>query len=177
MKTRIANAADLDGLTQTVTAAFARDPLWNWAIPDSRRVAVWWRFLIASALRYSSTWISGDYAAAAVWIPPGGTELTEAEEERVEPLLTELVGPRAPAVIELLGRFDACHPHDEPHHYLSLLAVHPDHMGQGIGMGLLAENLEQLHRDGTPAYLESTNPANDRRYERLGFTQVGSFST
>ena len=25
--------------------------------------------------------------------------------------------------------------------------------------------------------LESTNPANDRRYERIGFKKVGSFST
>jgi hypothetical protein len=28
-----------------------------------------------------------------------------------------------------------------------------------------------------PAYLESTNPANDRRYEGVGFERVGEFST
>jgi len=177
MKTRIATASDLDGLTATITAAFAGDPLWNWAIPDLRAVEVWWRFLIASALRYDSTWISGDYAAAAVWIPPGGTELTHAEEERVEPLMAELVGPRAPAVLELLDRFETSHPQEEEHSYLSLLAVHPDHRGRGLGMGLLAENVETLDSEGVPAYLESTNPANDRRYERLGFRQVGSFTT
>ncbi len=28
-----------------------------------------------------------------------------------------------------------------------------------------------------PAYLESSNPANDRRYEALGFKRIGAFST
>jgi hypothetical protein len=28
-----------------------------------------------------------------------------------------------------------------------------------------------------PAYLESTNPENDKRYERLGFVRRGEFST
>ena len=177
MAPRIATPSDLDGLTATMTGAFGQDPVWNWAIPEPRDLAVFWRFLIASALRYDTTWISGDYEAAAVWIPPGGTELTEGDEEQLEPLLTELIGPRAPAVLELLERFEASHPHDEPHYYLSLLGVHPDHRGRGIGMALLAENLEQLDREGVPAYLESTNPANDRRYERVGFRKVGSFST
>jgi hypothetical protein len=40
-------------------------------------------------------------------------------------------------------------------------------------MGLLAHNLAQFDAEGAPAYLESTNPANDRRYERLGFVKVG----
>jgi hypothetical protein len=38
--------------------------------------------------------ITGDYAAAAVWIPPDGVELTEEEEEGVEPLIRDLIGPR-----------------------------------------------------------------------------------
>jgi len=29
---------------------------------------------------------------------------------------------------------------------------------------------------GVPAYLESTNPANDHRYERAGFRSVGGFT-
>ncbi len=28
-----------------------------------------------------------------------------------------------------------------------------------------------------PAYLESSNPANNARYERVGFERIGSFST
>jgi GNAT superfamily N-acetyltransferase len=177
MKTRVANGSDLDGLTATLTAAFESDPLWGWAFPDPRDLAVWWRFVIGSALRYPCVWITGDYAAASVWIPPDGTELTEAEEKRVKALLNELIGSRARVVMDLLERFEAAHPTDRPHYYLSLLGTDPVYRGQGLGMALLAANLERMDREGVPAYLESSNPGNNRRYERLGFRWVGEFTT
>jgi GNAT superfamily N-acetyltransferase len=64
---------------------------------------------------------------------PGEIELTEEEEPLVEPLLRDLVGARASAVMELLERFEKSHPRDRPHHYLSLLGTHPDSRGQGLG--------------------------------------------
>jgi GNAT superfamily N-acetyltransferase len=174
---RVATANDLDGVTATLTAAFADDPLWSWALPDPETLGVWWRFLVQSALRYPCTWTLDGYAAVAVWIPPDGIELTEDEEHQVGPLLDDLAGPRAGEVVELLERFDTTHPEGPPHYYLSLLGVHPDQRGKGIGMGLLAQNLTTMDAEGTPAYLESSNSANDRRYERLGFGKVGSFTT
>src|SRR5204862_5013235 len=99
---RNGTVADLDALTTTLTAAFERDPLWSWAFPDPEDLAVWWRLYIRSALRYPCVWVAGECAAASVWIPPDGTELTEAEEERVAPLIRALVGPRAEDVLELL---------------------------------------------------------------------------
>lgn len=177
VETRIATASDLDGLTTTLTAAFARDPLWSWAFPDRTDLEIWWRLHISSALRYPCVWITGDYAAASVWIPPDGTELTEEEELGIESLLGELVGSRTPQVLELLERFETSHPRERSHYYLSLLGVHPDHMGQGLGLALLAENLKQLDAEKAPSYLESSNPGNNHSYERLGFRQVGDFTT
>jgi ribosomal protein S18 acetylase RimI-like enzyme len=179
MDTRVATEDDLDGLTATLTAAFESDPLWgSWAFPDREDLAVWWRFYLRSALRYRCVWVRGDYAAASVWIPPNGSELTEEDEERVEPLLEQLVGPRAPEVMELVERFEASHPGEPPHFYLSLLGTHPEYRGRGLGMGLLAENLASLgDTAGVPSYLESTNPSNNPRYERLGFRRVGEFTT
>ena len=46
-----------------------------------------------------------------------------------------------------------------------------------VGMALLAEDLRLIDAEGLPAYLESSNPVNDRRYERLGFVRVGEFET
>ena len=174
---RTATASDLDGLTGTLTAAFETDPLWSWAFPDPEDLAVWWRFCIGSALRYPWVWISGEYAAAAVWIPPDGIELTDEEEERVEPLIRDLIGPRCDDVMGLLDRFESSHPREEPHYYLSLLGTHPDRRGAGLGMALLASNLERMDAEGVPAFLESSNPGNNSRYERLGFRQVGEFTT
>jgi len=51
----------------------------------------------------------------------------------------------------------------------------PDHRGHGHGMRLLAETLERIDAEGHPAYLESTNPANNARYEGVGFEARGSF--
>jgi ribosomal protein S18 acetylase RimI-like enzyme len=178
MDTRIATEADLDGLTATLTAAFEGDPLWgSWAFPDPEDLAVWWRFYLSSALRYRCVWVRGDYAAASVWIPPGGRELAEAEEERAGPLLEQLVGPRAPDIMKLVERFEASHPRATPHYYLSLLGTHPDYRGRGLGLGLLAQNLASMDAEGVPTYLESTNPDNTPRYERLGFRRVGEFTT
>ena len=174
---RVADLADLDDLTRVLTAAFEHDPLWSWVFPRTDDLAAWWRFILRSALRYRSVWILGEFAAVSVWIPPGGSELTEPEESQVEPLLRSLVGTRTPEVLEVLARFDAAHPTDEPHYYLSLLGVDPDYRGQGLGMSLLAENLASLDAEGVPSYLESTNPANDRRYERVGYRRIGEFTT
>jgi predicted GNAT family acetyltransferase len=44
-------------------------------------------------------------------------------------------------------------------------------------MALLADDLARLDADHLPAYLESTNPANDRRYQGVGFEAVGAFRT
>jgi ribosomal protein S18 acetylase RimI-like enzyme len=51
--------------------------------------------------------------------------------------------------------------------------------GRRYGSALLQHILLQCNRDHAPAYLESTNPANIRLYERHGFEvldtiQVGS---
>lgn len=174
---RVAKAADLDGLTATLTAAFSDDPLWSWAFPDPEKLRVWWRFYIQCALRYPCTWTLDGYAAVAMWIPPAAAEFTEDEEDQIEPLLRDLAGPRVGEIAQLLERFDAAHPEGPPHYYLSLLGVHPEQRGKGIGMRLLAENLVTMDAEGAPAYLESSNSANDRRYERLGFVKVGSFTT
>ena len=176
---RSATSDDLDAVTETISLAFHDDPTWSWAFHDPARrqaqYAIFWRLLIAGALRYPWVLMTESCGAAAVWIPPGGTELATEDEARVAPLLDELVGPHASSVMELLARFDAAHPHDEPHYYLTLLGTHPSHAGRGVGMALLAENLARIDREHAPAYLESSNPANNRRYERHGFVTTGEF--
>ena len=180
LTTRTATRADLPAVTETISLAFHGDPTWSWAFPDPARrqeqYGVFWRFMIAGALRYPWVLMTDGCEAAAVWIPPHGTEIAEEDEARLGPLLEEIVGDRAGEVIELLERFDAAHPKDEPHFYLSLLGTHPAHAGRGLGMGLMAENLQRIDREHKPAYLESSNSANNYRYELHGFARIGGFS-
>jgi GNAT superfamily N-acetyltransferase len=90
-------------------------------------------------------------------------------------MLSELLGDGAARVLQTFDRFEAAHPRSEPHYYLSLLGTHPDQRGRGLGMGLLAATLERIDTEAAPAFLESSNPINTPRYERLGFAICGEF--
>jgi GNAT superfamily N-acetyltransferase len=176
VEVRVATESDLEPVTELLTAAFASDPVWGWAFPDPADLMAWWRFNIRSALRFPWVWVLGDFAAASMWIPPGESELTEEEEARVESIVDELAGPRAGEILELLDRFETSHPADgTPHYYLSLLGTDPARRGHGHGMALLELNLALIDEERMPAYLESSNPGNDARYERRGFRRVGGF--
>jgi GNAT superfamily N-acetyltransferase len=175
LEARVATEHDLDGITATLTAAFEADPLWGWAFPTGEGLDALWRLCAASALRYPWVWVADDYAAVSVWIPPSGVELTQEEEASLGPMLEGLVGSNASKILTLFERMDHTHPDEPPHYYLSLLGTHPDHRGKGLGMALLADNLARIDSEGMPAYLESSNPENDPRYERLGFVRAGEF--
>jgi GNAT superfamily N-acetyltransferase len=177
---RRAVASDTDLVTSIISLSFAIDPVWGRALATSegsvKHHASFWRLSVEGALRYPWTWLAGDGQAAAVWIPPGGTELTHEQEARVVELAKSTLGPAVDTYLELLDRFTAAQPQAEPHYYLTLLGTHPDHRGHGIGMRLLAHNLSLIDTEHMPAYLESTNPANDARYKGVGFEPIGEFS-
>jgi ribosomal protein S18 acetylase RimI-like enzyme len=176
---RLASEADAAAVTAAIVAAFAGDPVWGeYAFPgvsEHPEVArPFWELGVRAAMRLSATFVTPGCEAAAVWIPPGEDEMTPQQEAEVADLLASLFGPaQARVVVDISERLGAAHPHDDPHHYLSLLATHPDHRGRGLGMGLLGACLESIDAEHMPAYLESTNPANDARYRRYGFEQYG----
>lgn len=178
---RIATDADVDSVVSTVVLAFLDDPIWAPALARPNRStahhAPFWRPFVVGAHRHGTVFISDDGASVAVWVPPGREEMTDAEEaELIELVHRELPEASAAAMLELWDRFEINRSAQPSHAYLDLLATHPDHRGRGIGQALLRESLEHFDRMGVPAYLESTNPANDHRYARAGFTPVGSFS-
>jgi len=170
-----ATLADAHGVIDTISNAFLHDPTWSLAIPDSAMRIRFWEPFILGALRYPWVFKTSGFETVSVWIPPNGTELAETEEEKIPGLLTELVGPRTADVLELMDRFGAAHPQAEPHYYLSLLGTRDEFRGQGLGMALLKENLARIDAEHMPAYLESSNPVNNERYESVGFVPVSSF--
>lgn len=174
---RRATPADVELVTGIVELAFAHDPLWSHALRalDIVERRPFWRLFVEGMLRYSWTWLVDGGRATSLWVPPGGTEMSPEQEERLA-LLARRLGPDEDDFHELLRRFDAAHPRTEPHYYLSLLGTHPDHCGQGIGMRLLAHDLALIDEERCAAYLESSNPANNPRYAGAGFETVGEFS-
>lgn len=178
---RLATAADAAATTATLSAAFDADPLWSWAFADDeKRPAQYEAFFglfVESAIPNGWVWTTDNAEAVAVWTPPGKSELSEEAEARIEPFLIAELGGHAEPVLKVMEQFEAAHPEHQDFYYLSLLGTHPDHRGRGLGMDLLAANLAQIDTESMPAYLESSNPANNARYERRGFKPRTEFST
>jgi GNAT superfamily N-acetyltransferase len=179
--TRTAVPADLDAIVATLTSAFFNDPLWGPAFPDVERRAAqasaMWRLLATSSLRYPWTRVTQNAESVAVWIPPGGTELTPTEEHTLESLLAETMEPdQADAIMTLNDQLASARP-TAPHFYLTLLGTHDAHRGKGLGMALVRETLTHIDALGAATYLESSNPANNPRYQSLGFTPQTHLTT
>lgn len=176
---RPATADDADEMARILSAAFLPDPVWGPLFPEpdpARREAqtrTYWRFMVDEALRHPDSLVlegeAGGLRAISVWLPPGADEVAEDAHDAYETMVVDLLGPEAaPAMFRSGEQFGAARPTD-PHAYLTLLAVAPGARGGGYGMSLLRAGLERYDAAGIPTYLESSNPANDARYERLGY--------
>ena len=173
---RVATEGDLPQIGDTLSRAFEHDPVWGWGFEDedrTRKLAALrsvFGFCAGAALGHGWVRVTDGCEVVALWIPPGKPEMSEADEARFPELVREECSPQsAGRVLALMEGFERTHPHDPPHFYLSLLGTHPDHAGRKLGVGLVAECLVEIDAAGAPAYLESSNPANLARYERLGF--------
>jgi ribosomal protein S18 acetylase RimI-like enzyme len=171
----IASINDAENILSVISSAFGSDPTWSWAFPEPSARRKFFSIFIHGALRFPNVYKFNNFSAASVWVPPGEVEFSEEQIKEIPTVLNELVGHRAEEVEELLHRFEEAHPRGEPHYYLSLLGCHPEHRGLGLGLALLKENLNRIDVQRMPAYLESSNPANNHKYESLGFKQVSSF--
>ncbi len=176
---RVATLDDAATVTEILVRAFFRCPTWGWVFPDpavrAEQHRAFWGRLVEGGLRYPWVWLAAGGVTTSVWIPPGEAELSPEQEAALEPMLKDLMGPASARVLAAVETFDAHHPHDEPHYYLSLLGTDPAHYGNGYGLGLLEANLRLVDAEGVPAYLESSNPANVPLYERYGFRLRSSF--
>jgi len=172
----------VDAIASCIALAFAADPVWEPALrrSDGRidHHEPYWRRFVAAAVDQGTAFMTDGGEAVAIWVPPGGDELPLEGVEALDAFLEEHLDADAVCAMHTLyERFEASRAPLGPHYYLSLLATHPDHRGKGVGQALLADNLSAWDDAGAPAYLESTNPANDHRYARAGFRPIGGFQT
>src|SRR5215212_6215567 len=127
MVSRAATGDDVEAVTETITLAFLHDPIWGPALArtDGRtgHHAGFWQCYVEGALRYSTVFMTDDASAVAVWIPPGGTEMSEQQEATARSIIAAgLEAEAATALFTLWDRFDSSRPHADPHAYLGLLA-------------------------------------------------------
>jgi ribosomal protein S18 acetylase RimI-like enzyme len=152
--------------------AFVTDPAERWLYPDAQQYLTHFpRFLAAfggRAFDEKTAWQLRDFAAVALWLPPGA----QPDGDAIVTVLTESVAiDKHEDLFSTLEQMDAKHP-TYPHWYLPWFGVDPALQGQGVGSVLMTRCLAIVDEDHLPAYLESPNPRNISFYERHGFEVV-----
>ena len=113
--------------------------------------------------------IDGD-KGVALWLPPGAESDETAMGSLMRETVPEQIGKEALSVMQQMEKY---HPR-EPHWYLPLIGIDPMHQGRGLGGVLMRHALAECDRDGSLAYLESSNPRNVPIYQHLGFEVLGT---
>jgi ribosomal protein S18 acetylase RimI-like enzyme len=174
---RISSRAEADRVLSCVTLGFAADPVARWLYPEPASFLAHFprvlELFAGRAFEHSAAYRNDDFTAAALWLPPG----VHSEEEALSSWFAITVAEEKLArVFSLFEQMDRYQP-KEPCWHLADIAVDPSQRGKGLGAALLDKGLQQCDRDGIPAYLESTNPANVSLYKRHGFEQIGLIET
>lgn len=157
----------------TLVPAFADDPVARWVFPEPGQYLRYFPKIVGGfadvALKDGSAWEVDGFSGAAVWLAPGREP---AEEALVEAVAEGVPRPRQAGVFDLFQRMAESHP-EGPHWYLPLIGVEPARQGLGYGSSLLRSMSRVCDREGLPAYLEATSPANVALYRRHGFRPSG----
>jgi ribosomal protein S18 acetylase RimI-like enzyme len=171
--------ADADRAVAVIVLAFGADPAARWTYPDPHDYVTHFPAMVRAfgggAFAAGTAHRVGQFAGAALWLPPGLHPDDAAMQATLE---RSVPAARLRDIGVVFERMRGHHPR-EPHWYLPLIGVDPAHQNRGHGAALLRHALAQCDRDGVPAYLESSNRANVSLYERHGFVvldtiQVGS---
>lgn len=175
-----AGAADASQIADLFADVFEQDPVWTALAPrdESRRRVVKGSF--ARALRGDGHQHfdvikdnEGNVVAALNYEPPRVAPTPPTIVNRVLNAVAPMLSANAKRGV---AHDAAVHSHrpPEPHWYLRDLVASPAARGMGLGSALLKSRLEQVDRDGLPAFLESTTEASKRLYERFGFELVAT---
>nr|WP_244627584.1 N-acetyltransferase [Microvirga tunisiensis] len=169
-----AGISDQSRLVAAIVLAFSVDPAARWTFPAPENYLKHFPDLVRifgrRAFECGTAHFMGDAQAAALWLPPGAQPDEEALMAHFQRTVPEQDQDTLFAVFEQMGQY---HP-DEPHWYLPLIGVDPAQQGKGYGSALLVHALRRCDEDGTPAYLESSNPKNIPLYQRHGFEVLGT---
>ena len=167
-----------DPRIETLIAAFYHDPWTEFHFPEeesrAKRLSTGIDFLLGLSSR---TWSVGTTNRACAGV------IGAAPPEEYPPpffhlmvMLTKLILKSLSFTpyrvmkqwVRIFHKFDKIRPR-QPHWYVPILGVHPDHQGKGLGGELLRKVLQRADEDRVAVYLESSNPKNLDFYRKYGF--------
>jgi GNAT superfamily N-acetyltransferase len=167
-----------DPRIETLIEAFYHDPLIEFLLPEeeyrAKRISGGIEFLLGLS---SNTWSVGAGtkdcagvigAASPEEYPPPFFHLTVMLTKLILKSLSSTPVRVMEQWLSIFHKFDKLHP-SQPHWYILILGVHPDHQGKGIGGQLLNQVLQRADDERVAIYLESSNPKNLDFYRKYGF--------
>ncbi len=187
---RPARRTDVTDLARVLGRAFEDDPVFCWLQPDpgTRRAALPAFFgaltrhqylagggvqVAAAEARVGAAALgTAALGAAALWDPPGREPPSPRRQIAMLPAVIRTFRGRLGIARALSEQMKAQHP-EEPHWYLAMIGSDPRVRGSGFGNALLRSRLDRCDAEGSPAYLESSNPDNIGYYHRFGFDVTG----
>lgn len=167
---------------EMLAQAFRDDPLYSHIFPDvvqrTKSMRSLWRAVLTVTLRYGAVYTTSELHGVACWMRPGRPELGLWQILRTGFALQRAVA-RFPAdarsrFLDIIGYVDRMHSQvmPQPHWYLWVLGVAPEHQGRGVGGQLLQPILAQADRDRLPCYLETESERNVAFYRQHGFKVI-----
>ena len=166
--------SDREKAVAVIVRAFSSDPVARWTYPDAEQYLAHFPAVVrafgGNAFAKGTGEHVADFAGAALWLSPG----VQPDHDALGTIMREsLPAARLTEVVSVFEQMAGYHP-SEPRWYLPLIGVDPLHQRKGYGSALLGHALRRCDLEHTPAYLESTNPANASLYERHGFKALGT---
>lgn len=173
---RLATLDDAEPIADLLADAFLDYEWSRWAVPaDDRRGRLRGLHLLYAGLlgaETDSTWVTDDISSVASWARPSPTRISDALRARLDVEPAALFGDRLEAVDALDAETAPLRPAG-PHWYLATVGTRPDRRGEGLASLVIRAGLDACDQAGLPAAVETSNEANCRLYERLGFQHAG----
>jgi GNAT superfamily N-acetyltransferase len=170
-----AGLADVGVLGSVVADAFLDLPPSRWLIPDRRprreAFPAYFSLYVEHGVNAGVVWTTPDRLAVAIWLP---WPLALAEPEGYPHRLAAITKRWAPRFHEFDDTIAVNHPTASlEHDWLTILAVHPDAQGHGVGGALMRHHHDLLDEAERPAYLEAASLPDRDWYRSRGWHDIG----
>lgn len=174
---RTVGTDDVSELAAITADAFRDDPFVNWMLKSQKHKLQMYTTLAKNVYAprgfcqiYEE---NGEGQAATMWMMPGGN-IKESFLGSLSLMKTFAMDAGVSGMKRgfFTGQaMEKQHP-KEPHVYLFTVGVRGAARGRGLGRQMIEPVLAACDESGTMAYLENSNPANERVYNSLGFEHL-----
>jgi GNAT superfamily N-acetyltransferase len=148
---KTATIADEQRGIDTIVLAFSSDPALRWVYPNPsdylHHFPEFVKIFAGKAFEYGTAYYTEDFAAAALWLPPG---VQPDEDALIELIQNTVPEERQEHLWSLFEQVESYHP-TEPYWYLPVIGADPMNQRKGHGAALMKHVLDKCDQEGVLA--------------------------